>query len=501
MAAPVGFLLLWGLTLGPASEAATMVETWPSLWAESALPLKPWAQLQLTCRARLATLEFQLLKDGVALEHVRLDFPAIAHQFVLGEVTRDNRGLYHCRAGLGSGWTQLSGLVEVTGTEPLPPPRLSAEPVSWITPGLNSTLRCRAAWHSATFLLRREGDQASPVVAEGGEDGEATFPVHRAGNYSCSYQTHAAGSLSVPSDTVTIEELAVPPPPALEFRGEDARVLRPGERASLQCVAPVSSADFELRRRGEALRVPMSSTSPDRVFLGLNWAEADGGPYTCRYRPLRAEVAWSADSAPVQLVRSDGSLPAPDLSADPAGPRPVPGSLLRLRCRTPRLGLLVALEREDARGRRLLALLRPAHAEAEFELRDVSVADSANYSCIYVDPELPFVGSAPSARLQLRVDGPPPAPRLRVLGPPVTPGRDAVLRCEGSVPGVVFELLRAGEEEAVVSASSASAAADLVLTAAGSGHAGNYSCRYRAWGPVAFESPWSDPVELQVAGS
>ncbi|EHB05269.1 Alpha-1B-glycoprotein [Heterocephalus glaber] len=337
MAAPVGFLLLWGetsgvllgqqcgqgltidtvstgLTLGPASEAATMVETRPSLCAESALPLKPWARLQLPCRARLATLEFQLLKDGVALEHVRLDFPAIAHQFVLGEVTRDNRGLYHCRAGLGSGWTQLSGLVEVTGTEPLPPPRLSAEPVSWITPGLNSTLRCRAAWHSATFLLRREGDQASPVVAEGGEDGEATFP-------------------------------------------------------------------------------------------------------------------------------------------------------------------------------------------AEFELRDVSVADSANYSCIYVDPELPFVGSAPSARLQLRVDGPPPAPRLRVLGPPVTPGRDAVLRCEGSVPGVVFELLRAGEEEAVVSASSASAAADLVLTAAGSGHAGNYSCRYRAWGPVAFESPWSDPVELQVAGS
>ncbi|KFO36450.1 Alpha-1B-glycoprotein [Fukomys damarensis] len=207
MAAPVGFLLLWGLTLGPASEAATWIETRPSLWAESASPLKPWAQLKLTCGARLATLDFQLLKGGVALEHVHLDTPAIAHQFVLGEVSRDNQGLYHCRAGLGEGWTQLSDLVEVTGTEPLPPPRLSAEPVSWITPGLNSTLRCRVARPNVTFLLRREGDHTSPVVAKAGEDREATFLVHRAGNYSCSYQTHAVGSLSEPSDMVTIEEL------------------------------------------------------------------------------------------------------------------------------------------------------------------------------------------------------------------------------------------------------------------------------------------------------
>lgn len=132
-----------GLALGPASEAATCesragpgppearalqlpadsvdppptgIETRPSLWAESASPLKPWAQLKLTCGARLATLDFQLLKGGVALERVHLDTPAIAHQFVLGEVGRDNQGLYHCRAGLGEGWTQLSDLVEVTGT-------------------------------------------------------------------------------------------------------------------------------------------------------------------------------------------------------------------------------------------------------------------------------------------------------------------------------------------------------------------------------------------------
>lgn len=95
---------------------STVIETQPKLWAESASLMEPWAQLRLTCRARMETQDFQLFKDGVALEPVHLAIPAIAHQFVLGKVTMDNRGLYHCRTGLGERWTQLSDLLEVTGT-------------------------------------------------------------------------------------------------------------------------------------------------------------------------------------------------------------------------------------------------------------------------------------------------------------------------------------------------------------------------------------------------
>lgn len=58
-----------------------------------------------------------------------------------------------------------------------------------------------------TFLLRRNGDDQFLEVAEALENVEATFLVHQAGNYSCSYRTHAAGSPSEPSATVTIEEL------------------------------------------------------------------------------------------------------------------------------------------------------------------------------------------------------------------------------------------------------------------------------------------------------
>lgn len=82
----------------------------------------------------------------------------------------------------------------------------------------------------------------------------------------------------------------------------------------------------------------------------------------------------------------------------------------------------------------------------------------------------------------------------------MVPGRDAILRCEGQLPEVTFELLRAGEEEPIARLWSSHPSADLVVTYVGPKHAGNYSCRYRWWSPKPFVSKLSDPVELQVAG-
>lgn len=97
--------------------------------------------------------------------------------------------------------------------------------------------------------------------------------------------------------------------------------------------------------------------------------------------------------------------------------------------------------------------------------------------------------------------GPPPRPQLRPLWRgAVTPGRDAVLRCEGQVPDVTFELLRAGEKEASTQTRTAHRSADLVLTYVGPQHVGNYSCRYRRLWPKVLVSEFSEPVELQVAG-
>lgn len=115
--------------------------------------------------------------------------------------------------------------------------------------------------------------------------------------------------------------------------------------------------------------------------------------------------AGSFPGADLAHVLPAGTLPAPELSAEPAVLSPKPGTLVQLQCWAPRTGVRFALVRENA-GRRLVhSLLSPAGTKAHFELHDVSVVDSANYSCIYTDTAPPFAGSAPSARVELRVDG------------------------------------------------------------------------------------------------
>lgn len=97
------------------------------------------------------------------------------------------------------------------------------------------------------------------------------------------------------------------PPPRLRVNRGLGSVLRPGERASLVCYAPLSGVDFQLRRSEKVLFVPMASTSPDRVFFQLDaLTPADSGLYTCRYRLRQEHTPWSVDSAPVELLLSDG---------------------------------------------------------------------------------------------------------------------------------------------------------------------------------------------------
>ncbi|XP_054423810.1 alpha-1B-glycoprotein [Pteronotus mesoamericanus] len=498
MSVPVTFLLLWGLSLSPVAEAAIFVETRPNLWAEAESLLEPWANVTLTCQARLPTSGLQLFKDGVVQEHVHLDGITMEHRFPLGAVTADTRGLYRCRCAIGKTWTELSNLVEVTGAETLPPPQLSSKPVPWVTPGLKTTLLCQGGLRGVTFLLRRKGDDQFQEVAEAPQGVEATFPVHQAGNYSCSYRTHAAGTPSEPSATVTIQELASPPPPRLSVHGESAEVLRVGAKTSLVCVGPLDSGmEFELRHGDKVLNVERWSTNPDRVVFKLDsLAPGDGGLYTCRYHLHGEDMPWSQDSAPVELLLSDETLPAPELSAASATPFNAPHAMVQMRCRAPRDGLRFALVREDSYRRQVVDLQSPAGSEAVVELVDLSPLDGSNYSCIYADTAPPFAGSAPSPRLELSLNGPLPKPQLRPLwSGAVSPGRDAILRCEiplRRVPHITFELLQEGE---VVATSYSSE--DLVLTYVGPQHAGNYRCRYSS---RPFVSDLSDPVELQVAG-
>ncbi|KAJ1073517.1 hypothetical protein K5549_019836, partial [Capra hircus] len=489
MSARAALLLLWGLALSPVTEQATFFDPRPSLWAEASSPLAPWANVTLTCQSPLPALEFQLLKDGVGQEPVHLESPAHEHRFPLGPVTSTTRGLYSCRYKGNDDWISPSNPVDVTGAEPLPPPSLSTSPVSWITPGLNTTLLCLSGLRGVTFLLRQEGEDQFVEVAEAPEATQASFPVHRAGNYSCSYRTHAAGTPSEPSATVTVEELAAPPPaPRLTVDRESAQVLRPGSPASLTCVAPLSDVDFQLRRGAEEQLVPRASTSPDRVFFLLSaLAAGDGG--------------GSRDSAPAELVLSDGEPTGRDRGAARAGTEPGRGPARARGARS------LASRGRGAQGQ-LRRALRPLLGGWRFPPgRCVPVMGTPGglrphgRSRGWGGEARQLQRSAQGRRGRAARPGPLPRPQLRALWTgALTPGRDAVLRCEAQVPDVSFLLLRAGEEEPLVVAWSTNRSADLVLTHVGRQHAGTYSCRYRTGGSRSLLSELSDPVELQVAG-
>lgn len=100
--------------------------------------------------------------------------------------------------------------------------------MSWIAPGLNLTLLCHGGFWGATFLLRRTGDDQFLEVAEAQNDVKATFSVHQAGNYSCSYWTHSLGTPSEPSATVTVEDLGECVDHSRSFLGEEV----PGDRSA-----------------------------------------------------------------------------------------------------------------------------------------------------------------------------------------------------------------------------------------------------------------------------
>lgn len=114
--------------------------------------------------------------------------------------------------------------------------------MSWTTPGLQVSLRCRAAFRGVTFQLDREGDAGAPQVAQKPDEREAVFPAAQAGNYSCSYRTHAAGAPSPPSAGVLVRELGEGFPEAAAVSRDGGVGWARGARADARSWPPRSEA-------------------------------------------------------------------------------------------------------------------------------------------------------------------------------------------------------------------------------------------------------------------
>lgn len=93
------------------------------------------------------------------------------------------------------------------------------------------------------------------------------------------------------------------------------------------------------------------------------------------------------------------------LTAEPSSHDLEPGSTVHLRCTAPKAGLRFGLLRQGDTYYPLIQMQNPSGTEAVFELHNISTIDSGNYSCVYMEQEPPFSGSAPSELLELQVNG------------------------------------------------------------------------------------------------
>ncbi|KAL6092790.1 hypothetical protein STEG23_024899, partial [Scotinomys teguina] len=495
-------------TLGPTTAGIFDDSSEAFLWVDTQSLLEPWANVTLTCEATFPTNEFQLIRDGWRQTRVLLPKRVMFHKFPLGAITSDNKGVYRCRYGVEpptlvltelNRWTMISNLVQLTGTEPMPAPLLSAE-VSWTTPYLGTYLLCHSVFRGVTFLLRMEEDDAFLMVRKAQDDVAARFAVHKPGNYICSYRTHEEGTPSESSATVTITQYTKLPPPAMAVMENYQKIKHPRRREILACRAPRRVLDFQLRQGNRTLNVHGIRLVREFIVYYLNFTEMDDhGPLTCRYRLHRMIDTWSEDSEPKKIMWSDGTQPAPELTAEPGSHNLEPGSTVSLRCAAPKTGLRFGLQRHGDTEAGLIQMLEPSGTEAVFELHNISSIDSGNYSCAYMELEPPFSGSAPSELLELQVNGPPPRPKLEALWKGTVPlGHEARFRCHTQVCKVNAELVRVGSPTPVWTKATGSTTADLKLPFVGPQHTGNYSCRYTSVWPFKFESGFSEPVEVIV---
>lgn len=482
-----------GLSLGPV-HGGLVVDPRPRLWAEPESLQDPGSKLTLVCQAFGWTRHFQLFRNGEAQAPVHLATPDHEHRFPLGTVTEDTRGIYRCRSGeenLGSwGWTELSELLHVSLPGSLAAPELTAVGDAWVEPGIPSRLVCRAGLRGVSYELQREGDdQAQQTAAD--SRGQASFLVSRAGNYSCRYRRHQDGAPSPPSASIEVPYLATPPPPKLDIQGEKLAVVPVGREVDLTCRIPSTWVETQLLHEGNVLQVPSWETPGRKTFeLG---SKAESGSYTCRYRrgSYDKDISnpWSRESKPVELLRSDGSLEAPELSADLSN-RPV-----KITCKAPKSGVHFAL----FQGQRPSIMKRPQGTEAVFELPRLSVAETDIYFCIYADPLPPFMGSRSSLPLELLASDKLPRPVLSIPSSPVMPGTNAKMHCSGGLPHLKYQLLRTGQSTPVAEAWAQDGdEVDLLLPNVSPQHQGDYSCRYSV--KDSF-SELSEPVRLRVAGS
>ncbi|XP_054566030.1 leukocyte immunoglobulin-like receptor subfamily A member 6 [Eptesicus fuscus] len=401
----------------------------------------------------------------------------------------------------------------ILSAEPLPKPKLWAEPGPVISRGNPVTISCQGTQGTKEYRFEKEGSPPSWNSQKPQQPGDkANFSIthmtdNDAGIYRCYYLSHTNWSeRSDPLELVTTGSYSKPSLSALP-----GPVVTSGGNVTLQCGSWQGFHRFILTKEGDHRFFRALDSQSHRsgqfqalfsvgpVTPGHRWTFRCYGcsrdrPHVCSHPSDALELLVSGESGKPSLLSQQGPILAS-------------GQSLTLQCRSDVGYDRFALHKEGGRDLPQSLVLQPQAglSQAHFPLGTVSSSHGGRYRC-YGGYNLSSEWSAPSDPLDILVAGQlSDRPSLSVQpGPRVASGENVTLLCQSWSQRDTFLLSKEGAADPPLRLRSEHRAqqfqAEFSMSPVTSADGGTYRCySSRSTSPFLLSRP-SETLELLVSG-
>ncbi|XP_074075967.1 leukocyte immunoglobulin-like receptor subfamily A member 6 isoform X2 [Macrotis lagotis] len=319
-------------------------------------------------------------------------------QFLISNMTVQTAGRYQCDCMNQSWWSEASDPLELIITGSYDPPSLSALPSSQVASGQEVTLRCQSeGWYDKS-ALHRDGEEITYGVAQDNGWGAQTnfsmpaVTLAHGGTYRCySFHSKFPYMWSAPSDPLVLRVTGSLPRPSL--RAEPGLVIPQGKPVTLWCEGPPGADLYHLWKEGVKLNMEKSADAGGAQFLISNMKEETAGRYQCRYMN---QSSLSEASDPLEL-RVSGLHEPPSLLALPSSQVAL-GQQVTLQCQSDEWYDRSALYKDGEE-----ISYKDQGSQTHFFISAVTPAHGGIYRCYSFHSDYPYIWTAPSDPLMLRV--------------------------------------------------------------------------------------------------